>query len=49
LNPASPTSGTQIPASGIIRLAKVDFTAGNSDVAINVATLKSVGLASMPR
>jgi len=48
LNPASPTSGTQIPMAGIIRVGKVDFTAGDSDVAINVATLKSVGLASMP-
>ncbi len=47
LNPASPSNGTQIPSSGSIRFAKVDFTAGDKDVSINVVELSSVGLAAV--
>lgn len=48
LNPASPTSGTQIPNVGTIRFAKVDFTAGDKDVSVNTIELGSVGLAAVP-
>ncbi len=48
LNPASATSGTQIPSVGTIRFAKVDLTAGDKDVSVNTIELSSVGLASVP-
>jgi hypothetical protein len=48
LNPTSLTSGTQIPSTGSILFAKVDFTAGNTDVAVNTVTVKSLGLAAVP-
>lgn len=47
LNPASPTSGTQIPKAGTVRFAKVDFTAASSDVSLNSVELKKTGLATV--
>jgi hypothetical protein len=48
LNPSSPVSQT-IPSAGLVTVGKFDFTAGSEDVAVNVTTLKSVGLASIPQ
>lgn len=47
LNPASPASGTQIPKSGAVRFAKVDFTAASSDVSLNSVELKKTGLSTV--
>jgi len=47
LNPASLAQGTQIPTSGSVRFAKVDFTAWSSDASIDTVELKSLGLASV--
>lgn len=48
LNPASAANGTQVPGTGSIRFAKVDFTAGSSDVSVDAVELKSLGLAEVP-
>lgn len=48
LNPASSANGTQIPWTGSIRFAKVDFKAGSSDISLNSIELKSLGLAEVP-
>lgn len=48
LNPESAANGTQIPSTGAILFAKVDFTAGDSDVSVNTVELKSLGLAAVP-
>jgi hypothetical protein len=48
LNPDSATNGTQIPNVGTVRFAKVDLTAGTSDVSVNTIEVKSLGLASVP-
>lgn len=47
LNPSSAANGTQVPNSGIVKFAAVDFTAGNSDVSVNTVELKSLGLAAV--
>ncbi len=48
LNPSSPANGAQIPSTGIVRAAVVDFTAGGSDVSVNTVELKKAGLANLP-
>lgn len=48
LNPATPAAGTQIPATGIVRFAVVDLTAGGADISVNTIELKKSGLASIP-
>lgn len=47
LNPASPANGTQVPMSGIVRFAVVDFTAGSNDVALASIELKKAGLSTV--
>ncbi len=47
LNPTSLASGTQIPGTGTILFAKVDFTAGSSDISLNSVEVKKVWLASV--
>lgn len=48
LNPASPSTGTQIPNVGTVRFAVIDFTAGDKDVAVNTVDVTTVWLASVP-
>lgn len=48
LNPSSATNGTQIPSTGTIKFAAVDFTAGSADVSVDTVELKSLGLAAVP-
>lgn len=48
LGAKSPANGTQIPSTGIVRFAVVDFTAGGADISINTVELKKSGLASIP-
>jgi len=48
LGAASPVTGAQIPATGIVRFSVVDFTAGGSDVSVNTVELKKAGLTSIP-
>lgn len=48
LNPTSPANGTQIPSTGTIRFAGVDFTAGDRDVSVNTVEVRSLGLAAVP-
>ncbi|EKE29137.1 MAG: hypothetical protein ACD_2C00221G0019, partial [uncultured bacterium (gcode 4)] len=47
LNPASPAVGTQVPMSGIIRFAVVDFKAASSDVTLSSVELKKAGLSTV--
>jgi hypothetical protein len=47
LNPTSSANGTQVPMSGIVRFAGVDFTAGSSDVALNTVEVKKAGLSTV--
>lgn len=44
LNPASLLAGTSVPKVGTIVAAKLDFTAGGSDISVNNITLKRDGL-----
>ena len=46
-SPLSLTDGSQIPKSGTIRFAKVDFTAGNEDVSVNTIEVSKLTLASI--
>ncbi|MDD5377085.1 MAG: S-layer homology domain-containing protein [Candidatus Gracilibacteria bacterium] len=48
LNPASPANNTQIPKTGIMRFAVVDFSAGGSDISLNSVEIKKAGLATIP-
>ncbi|MDD3145219.1 MAG: S-layer homology domain-containing protein [Candidatus Gracilibacteria bacterium] len=48
LNPMSAANGTQIPGTGSILFAKVDFTAGSADVSVDTVELNSLGLAAVP-
>ncbi|MBW7954701.1 S-layer homology domain-containing protein [Candidatus Gracilibacteria bacterium] len=47
LNPGSPANGTEVPGTGSVLFAKVDFTAGASDVSLNTLELKKVGLGNV--
>lgn len=47
LNPTSAANGTQVPMSGIVKFAGVDFTAGSSDVALNTVEIKKAGLSTV--
>ena len=42
------TSGSQIPQTGTIKFAAVDFEAGSEDVTLETVTLSKVALASIP-
>lgn len=48
LNPSSAANGTQIPSTGTIKFAAVDFSAGSADVSVDTVELKSLGLAAVP-
>lgn len=48
LNPESASNGAQVPNKGAVRFAKVDLTAGKSDVSLNSIEVKSLGLAEVP-
>ncbi|MDD2908049.1 MAG: S-layer homology domain-containing protein [Candidatus Gracilibacteria bacterium] len=48
LNPSSAANGTQIPSTGTIKFAAVDFTAGSADVSVDTVELNSLGLAAVP-
>ncbi len=47
-SPDSLADGTQIPNKGIVRFAKVDFTAGAEDVSVNTIEIGKTTLASVP-
>lgn len=47
LNPGSPANGTEVPGTGSVLFAKVDFTAGSSDISLNTLELKKVGLGNV--
>ncbi|MDD3303138.1 MAG: hypothetical protein PHN31_06295 [Candidatus Gracilibacteria bacterium] len=47
LNPDTLADGTQVPMAGVVRFAKVDFTAGTEDTSINTVTLAKKTLASI--
>lgn len=47
LNPKSATSGTQVPKSGIVKFASVDFTAASSDISLNSVELVKNGLSTV--
>ena len=47
-SPDSLADGTQIPNKGIVRFAKVDFTAGSEDVSVNTVEISKTTLASIP-
>ncbi len=47
LNPMSAAAGTQIPNTGTIRFAKVDLTAGDTDISVNTIDVSSLGLAQV--
>jgi hypothetical protein len=46
-SPLSLADGTQIPNVGIVRFAKVDFTAGSEDVNVNTMKISKLTLASI--
>jgi hypothetical protein len=48
LDSASPVNGTQIPSTGTIRFAVVDFAASSSDVSLKTIELTKLGLAPIP-
>ena len=48
LNSNSLANGTQIPSTGTIRFATVNFVASSSDVSLNTLTIKKIGLAAIP-
>lgn len=49
LNSNSAANGTQVPSTGTVRFAVVDFSASSSsDVSLKTVQLKKVGLASIP-
>ena len=48
LNSASANDGTQIPATGTIKFAVVDFKANSNDVSLQTVSLKKIGLATIP-
>ena len=49
LNSASLADGTQVPSTGIVRFAVVDFSASNSaDVSVNTVELQKTTLAAVP-
>jgi len=47
LNSNSAANGTQVPSTGTVKFAVVDFTANSSDVSLKTVELKKVGLASV--
>ncbi|MDD3303253.1 MAG: hypothetical protein PHN31_06880, partial [Candidatus Gracilibacteria bacterium] len=47
LNPDTLADGTQVPMAGVVRFAKVDFTAGTEDTSVNTVTLAKKTLASI--
>lgn len=47
LNSASVANGTQVPSTGTVKFAVVDFTANSSDVSLKTVELKKVGLSSV--
>ena len=48
LNSASLPSGTQIPSTGSVRFAVVDFSASSADVNLKTVELEKLGLAMLP-
>jgi len=48
LNPDSLANGSQIPRVGVVRFAKVDFTAGSEDATLNTVKISKKTLASVP-
>ena len=48
LNPDSLANGSQIPNVGVVRFAKVDFTAGSQDATLNTVKISKKTLASVP-
>ena len=48
LDSATAANGTQVPSTGTVRFAVVDFAAGSSDISLNTVTIKKVGLAAIP-
>lgn len=48
LNSASLPSGTQIPSTGAVRFAVVDFSASSADVNLKTVELEKLGLAMLP-
>lgn len=48
LNSNSADDGTQIPATGTVRFAVVDFSASTEDVSLKTVELKKVGLVTIP-
>lgn len=47
LNSDSAANGTQVPSTGTVKFAVVDFAASSSDVSLKTVELKKVGLASV--
>jgi len=48
LNSATLANNTQIPSTGVVRFAAVDFSAGSSDVNLKTVEIAKAGLASIP-
>ena len=48
LNGSTLANNTQIPSTGTVRFAVVNFTAGNADVSVRSVKIAKMGLATMP-
>lgn len=48
LNDDSLSDGAQIPSTGTVRFAAVDFEAGDADISLSSVTIAKVGLATIP-
>jgi hypothetical protein len=48
LNAATLANNSQIPSTGVVRFAAVDFSAGSSDVSVKSVEIAKAGLATIP-